>query len=219
MSFSPVQLVLFILVFVPGYIFISICDYHLAKGEKSQFEKTVRVLLVSTVIWVLALVCPYLPFISTKKDIILSYILNIFSHRQIPQSGEDIKNIVMVSLYVYIAVCVYSFILANIWGVLRRLNPIEYCFQRITGRDRYRTVALRFYTEQLGSTVAITTKDGERYLGILSGAPDDTNDNSIIISKPSIIENGKFVKLFTSQMLLATDSITRLEVIKPYKRR
>ncbi|MDR3312245.1 MAG: DUF6338 family protein, partial [Spirochaetaceae bacterium] len=55
MDFNPISLILFILVFVPGYIFIHILDYHLVKGEKSQFEKTVQGILASTIIWVIFL--------------------------------------------------------------------------------------------------------------------------------------------------------------------
>jgi purine-cytosine permease-like protein len=52
MDFNPVSLLLFILVLVPGYIFIHIRDYYLVKGEKSQFEKTVQGIIASTIIWV-----------------------------------------------------------------------------------------------------------------------------------------------------------------------
>jgi hypothetical protein len=216
-DFSPIQLVIFILVFVPGYIFIHITDYHLLKGEKSQFEKTVQVLLASTVIWVVMVILPCVPFITQKKTLVINYIISAIDKKPNALSDIDKQQLINTALWVYIAVLVYTFVAANIYGWLRRFNRIDFCIKSFTGRDRYKTVSLRFYTENLGSTVAVTNGEGKKFVGILGGAPDSTEDNAIILYNPSVIEGSEFLELSTTVMLLYVSDITRLEVIKNIK--
>jgi hypothetical protein len=217
MDFYPVSLILFILVFVPGYIFIHILDYHLVKGEKSQFEKTVQGLLVSTIIWPIMMFFPYIPFVMEHRKIVIDYLKDAFITKQLNGNYET-ESIVNSFIFLYLIVCGYVFVLGNIWGWIRRHKTIDDWFRFFTGRDRYKTVSLRFYTEYFGSTVAVSTFDGKKYAGVLTGAPDDNND-AIIINKPFVLEGNTFMRMSANAMLLYIDKINRVEVLKQLERR
>jgi hypothetical protein len=214
MDFNPVSLLLFILVLVPGYIFIHILDYYLVKGEKSQFEKTVQGIIASTIIWILFL---FLPFMNEQKSVIIDYLRKIVIGNNLVNE-DTMSEVINAVLITYSIVFLVSLIIGNIWGLVRRHQKIDDIFRFFTGRDRYRTVSLRFFTEYYGATVVVTCSDSKKYTGVLCGAPDDSED-AIIINKPFVIENNKFVRISATAMLLFLDKITRIEVIKPLVRR
>ena len=214
MEFNPISLLLFILVFVPGYIFIHILDYHLVKGEKSQFEKTVQGVFASTIIWVIFLFIPTIPLIETKRKLIFDCIFKIFVFNKI-LDDKAFNSVINAGLLLYFSVIIVSVIVGNIWGWIRRRKRIDDCFRFFTGRDRYRTVSLRFFTEYFGSTIIVTNAGGKKYAGILTGAPDDSDD-AIILSKPLVLENREFVRMRALAILLYLKDIDRIEVIKPF---
>jgi hypothetical protein len=214
MDFNPVSLILFILVFVPGYIFIHILDYHLVKGEKSQFEKTVQGILASTIIWVIFLFIPIFPFIDIKRKLVINFIFEVFVDNKAIDKGS-LSSIINAGLFLYSLVLIVSAIAGNIWGWVRRRRRIDDYFRFFTGRDRYRTVSLRFFTEYFGSTIMVTNAEGKKYAGILAGAPDDSDD-AIILSKPLVLEKNKFIRMGAVSILLYLKYITRIEVIKPF---
>jgi hypothetical protein len=223
MGIDIVQIVIFLLAFVPGFIFIQTIDHHLVKGEKSQFEKTIQILLASTIIWLISLFIPIFP-IQNEKIKIINYIKNNL------QDNIEVKVITKgLIIYfediikIYIFLCLYTFIFANLWGIIRRNNRIDNTIRMITKRDWYKTVSLRFYDENINSTIAITKKDKSRYIGILNGAPDDNTDNYILLLDPYIIEkkNKKYflTKLAAISMIINLNEIDLIEVIKKPKRR
>jgi hypothetical protein len=200
MDFNPISLILFILVFVPGYIFIHILDYHLVKGEKSQFEKTVQGILASTIIWVIFLFFPIFPIIDTNRKLIINFIFETF----ISKKEIDILNlrpVINAGLFLYFLVLIVSAVIGNIWGWIRRRKQIDDILRFFTGRDRYRSVSLRFFTEYFGSTIIATNTEGKKYAGILAGAPDDSDD-AIILNKPLFLEGNKFTKMRAISILL-----------------
>lgn len=224
MIFDPIQIGVFILAFVPGYIFIQTLDHHLLKGEKTQFEKTVQILLASTVIWLLALVCPFLVPVQNEKTVLLDIIRRaITEEKAYPVVKADLVTNAGKAAALFITVCVYSFLCANFWGILRRTSLLDRFVRRLTKRDWYKTVSLRFFSENINATVLVTKKDKLRYAGVLNGAPDDKNDNCIIIAAPHILEkrNGKFefIKLSANSLLVNTNEIEVIEVLKKPKRR
>jgi len=224
MFFDPIQIGIFILAFVPGYIFIQTLDHHLLKGEKTQFEKTVQILLASTVIWLLALVCPFLVPVQNEKAILLDIIKKSITEAQV---NTDLKAALMdnagKAATLFITVCIYSFVFANLWGILRRTFLLDRIVRCLTKRDWYKTVSLRFFSENMNAVIAVTKKDKKRYIGVLNGGPDDKNDNCIIIADPLSVgkKNGgyAFTRLAAKSLLLNVNEIEVIEVIKKPERR
>jgi hypothetical protein len=132
MDFNPISLLLFILVFVPGYIFIHTLDYHLAKGEKSQFEKTVQGVLASTIIWVIFLSVPTIPIIDIKRKLIINFVVEVFLNNK-TIGAMDLSSVISAGLVVYFLVLIVSTIIGNIWGWVRRRKLIDDCFRFFTG--------------------------------------------------------------------------------------
>jgi hypothetical protein len=214
MDFNPISLLLFILVLVPGYIFIHILDYHLVKGMKSQFEKTVQGIFASTIIWVIFLFVPTIPLVETKRKIVFDYISGLFVTNK-AVDNESIGPVINAGLFLYFSVIIISVIAGNIWGWIRRRKYADDFFRFFTGRDRYRTVSFRFFTEQFGSTIIVTNSGGKKYAGILTGALDDSND-AIILNNPFVFEGGNFVEMEAEIMLLYLKDIIRIETIKSF---
>jgi uncharacterized membrane protein len=224
MDFGPVQVGMFILAFVPGYIFIQTLDHHLLRGEKSQFEKTVQVLLASTVIWLFALTWPWLVPVEGEKKVLIGIVKNTIVSKK--PKEDIIVELTMNSgklALLYVFVCLYAFITSNLWGVLRRTKTVDYWIRKITKRDWYKTVALRFYDENVGSRVIITNKDKQRYVGRMNAAPDDKEDKCVILNDPYSIEKvdnkDSFTKLAAKSILINLDQVNLIEVISEPKRR
>jgi hypothetical protein len=55
----------------------------------------------------------------------------------------------------------------------------------------------------------------KKYAGILAGAPDDSAD-AIILTKPLVLEDKKFIRMRAVSILLYLKDITRIEVVKPF---
>ena len=188
MGFNPVSLLLFILVFVPGYFFVHFVDYYLLKGRKSQFEKTVQGIFASTVIWAVFLALPTLPPVAVHRDMALGFVAEMVIGNN-EAGGENLGPAVRSALMLYFLVLFVSIAAGNLWGLARRkIERIDWVFRLLTGRDRHRTVPLRFFTESSGSTVVVTNTEGKKYGGILWGTPDDPDisDDAIILKNPSI---------------------------------
>jgi hypothetical protein len=153
-----------------------------------------------------------------QKEIVVNYIKEMFiAKRSIDE--DKIYKILNNVIVIYSIVFLFSVLIGNLWGFVRRSNKkIDDIFRFFTGRDRYRTVSLRFFTEYYGTTIAVTCSDGKKYIGVLFGAPDDSED-AIIINKPFVIENSKMVRISATAILIFMDKIIRIEVIKPSVRR
>ena len=51
---------LVVVLLLPGFIFIQVQEHHLLREKKPQFEKTLEIVLISCLIWIVALGCPIL---------------------------------------------------------------------------------------------------------------------------------------------------------------
>lgn len=206
-SISTISLIMF---YVPGYIFIHIWDYFLLKKEKSQFEITIQGLLASAFITVFFLINPY-QFINEKKnfifEIITTYCKNGTIEKIVPFLIENLKTIGLL----YLFLCLYSAIGSFFLAFIRKTKLVSGLIQKITKRDFFERVDIRFYAESLEKIVVVTMNDGTRYMGFLSGAPDNEQKTFIILTKPFVIEEGQLKELNASSLLVDGDKIATIE--------
>ena len=113
----------------------------------------------------------------------------------------------------FILLCFYSFVFAVLYSIIRKTYFISNLIQKLTSRDYFQNVELRFYSESINRVVIITMKKGTKYLGSLIGTPDQENDKKIIVYDPYIIENGILVKLQADRLLIDTNNVDLLEVV------
>ena len=57
-SFDPLKIGLYVLLLLPGFIFVQVLEFHLLREEKPQFEKTLEIILASAFLWVVAVAVP-----------------------------------------------------------------------------------------------------------------------------------------------------------------
>jgi len=223
MTLDPIKLGVFILAFVPGFIYIQVVDHYLLKSEKTQFEKTFQIILASTLIWLGALAFPYLfPAIGARNQILDIAKKLLIEQRDWNQFFTKLLQNTESLIVLFFTVCLWSFIISNLWGMFRRIRPIDRVIRGITRRDWYSTVALRFFDENIDNDVLVTTVEGKRYVGILNGAPDDKNDNAIILVDPHFVEKTatgyELTKLMASSILITTEQIKLIEVTREKRR-
>jgi hypothetical protein len=84
----------------------------------------------------------------------------------------------------FASVCLWSFIGANLWGILRKTAYVDAVIRWVTGRDWYPSVKQKFFDKNLNAAVIVETPTA-RYLGILFSAPDSKEDPHIILSEVS----------------------------------
>jgi hypothetical protein len=133
----------------------------LVKGVKSQFEKTVQGVLASTIIWVIFLFIPTIPIIDAKRKQVISFIFDVFVHNKAIDNA-DVSPVINAGLMIYFMVLFASAIIGNIWGWIRRRKQVDDIFRFFTGRDRHRTVSLRFFTGYFGSTIIVTNTEEKK---------------------------------------------------------
>lgn len=211
MEIDGIKALTFVLVFVPGYIFIHTLDYHLLKGEKSQFEKTIQAVISSVILWTLFILFPFQPLNDQKQYIINTF----FSIIEDPNNKKTISILfqkINYSLILFGLLCVYSFIFAFLYGILRKTRIISKFIQLLTRRDYFKEVAFRFFSEGLDKTVIINMKNHNRYLGILIGTPDQKDDHKIIIHDSYIQEENKWSKLIADRLLIDLNDIELIEI-------
>lgn len=56
---EPLKLGIFILLLVPGFIFVQILEFHLLREKRSQFEKSLEIVLYGALIWIAACASPF----------------------------------------------------------------------------------------------------------------------------------------------------------------
>lgn len=211
MDFFSFNTIILILLYVPGYIFIHIVDYFLLKREKSQFEITIQGLLASVCLLIFFVIFPYQPF-NEKKDLILKFVLEFISLKD-----KDLLISTMLQNLKYIGVlyfflCLYSFIFAILYSVVRRTKLISLIIQFVTKRDYFQSVFLRFFNESINRIAIITMDDNTRYMGYLIGSPDNEKSNHIILFKPLVFEKKKFIQLEAEKLLVDTNKLKLIEV-------
>ena len=181
----------YLLFFLPGFIFVQVVERHLLRENKPQFEKTIEIFLWSAFLWMIAIGVPaWSPFSYARESFLNSVREYITSMDAIPEVRTIIIRDLVDNLYngiiFFFTVCSWSFIVANIWGMLRKSRRIGAFFVYVLGRDWYPTTAFKFFQFNIKKPVEV--KVGEKkYLGILHSAPDTKEDKYIILSKPYLI--------------------------------
>lgn len=148
---DPLQLGIYILLLLPGFIWVQTFEHHLLREKKEQFVKTLEIILFSALIWIVAYALPFWwPYSDLRKAVLNSVIIALKSGRSVP--AEWNPNAVVGF---FLTVCGWTFVVANIWGILRKDRRVDARIKRITGRDWYPSVAFRFY---FGSIKRASTK-------------------------------------------------------------
>jgi hypothetical protein len=188
--FDAFKLGIYILLFIPGFIFVQTKDYHLLREKKAQFEKALEIILWSAFLWVLAgLILIW--FLGNCSTEICKGIQIIISKENIDfLSAENVKKVSWLAGF-FLSVCVFSFIFATCWGIFRKYPRIDRWIKWFTGRDWYASVAFKFFHMNMNKGIEVTVKD-TKYIGVLFSAPDTKEDKHIIVAKPKVvIKTGK----------------------------
>jgi hypothetical protein len=214
---DPLKFGLYALLLLPGFIFVQTRDYHLLREQRSQFEKTLDIILCSAAIWIIASVSPvWLPCGARR----LAFCQATVALRN-SANGLAWSNFLTTAWGEYYAsVCVATFLPANIWGMIRKTAPLDTLVEQISGRDWYPSVAKKFFDQNINQVVIVDTRD-TRYMGILFGAPDTKDDPHIILSEvsrlpkpgeqPAEIEQLPLVRW----VLVKFDDIIEIQALKP----
>ncbi len=174
----------YILLLLPGYIFVQTRDYHLLREKKTQFEKTFEIILWSAFIWVIACVSSFWwPFWEARK-VTLEYFISSLKNRM-EFSTWDSSPFPSAAAFFFV-VCFYSFLFANLWGLIRKFKFVDSFLKELTGRDWYPSITCRFLQENLGNPIVVEI-DEYKYLGILSGAPYKEEDHYILLTNVSLM--------------------------------
>ncbi len=216
---DPIKLGTYILFFIPGFIFVQTIEHHLLREKKPQFEKTLEIILWSAAIWTISVIFPiWWPWHSARGELVNGINAVIQNDPKLENIFSKIIELNRSSIRYFFTVCIWSFIIANLLGWVRKEKYLDAIIKWITGRDWYPSVAFRFYKENLDKLIEVRT-DKERYIGILYSAPDTQNDNYIIITSPCILKdvNGKTNKIpleFVDSIVFRLDEIN---IVRAYK--
>ena len=211
---SLLKLSTYVILLIPGFIFVQILEHHLLREKKQQFEKTLEILLSSAFIWALSLSFPlWWPFgdardrvIRIMTDTIYRQIAFNVATKEYANPGEDFAKLFFV-------ICVWTFIAANGWGMIRKKRGIDAVIKTVTGRDWFPSVRFRFFQENLNKAIEVKAGD-KRYLGILYSAPDSNEDRHIIVINPLLI-NEKRRKIeslpLTKEIMFDLDDVSEVK--------
>src|SRR6266498_993301 len=165
----------YILLVLPGFIFVQTRDYHLLRENKGQFEKTLEIVLWSAFIWVIVCILPLeWPFFYCKAKTLIDLRRSVEDRANEP-APVWIAASTRHAGWFFLVVCAYAFLTANVWGILRKKSGLEAVVKFITGRDWYPSVAFRFYNENINRLIVVQVGT-TRYCGMLFGAPDVKED-------------------------------------------
>ena len=176
---------IYVFLILPGFILVQTREYHLLREKRSQFEKSLEIVLWSATIWIIACASPYW-FPENPRSVALCEARNALQ-----DSGSAVRidwpQLLTTEAAIFFAtVCLYSFVGANLWGIIRKTRYVDAVIHWITGRDWYPSVKQKFFDRNLNQAVIVETPQ-TRYLGILYSAPDTKEDPHIVLSEVSRI--------------------------------
>lgn len=214
---------LLVVALLPGFIFVQAREHHLLREKRPQFEKTLEIILDSCFIWIIALAIPvWWPWNAARERLRFEVVALINSQLNNnglahPFSGDDFASLSRF----FLAVCCWSFIAANLWGVARKDARVDAAFTFITGRSWYPSVTVEFFKHSLNSAVRVETLE-MRYLGVLSSAPDTADGEHIILRSVAVLPKGepgidpKLEPLpLVEEILIKIDQLTSIQLLKP----
>jgi len=208
---DPLKLGLYILLFLPGFIFVQTLEYHLLREKKSQFEKTLEILLWSAFIWMIAFALPiWWPFSHCRNECLQGiqvFIKNDLALKNISNLEQVLSSFVIF----FLTVCSYSLLISTIWGFLRKTKRIDAVIKWATGRDWYPSVLVRFFEQNIDKAVEINVGEN-KYLGILNTAPDKQNDDYIILKQVLLVQGDDLVPLnLIDEMVIKIEDIEEIK--------
>lgn len=176
----------YILVLIPGFIFVQTKEYHLLRERHSQFEKTLDMVLYSAGIWIIASAIPawvWWPLGDYRQRALLEAAASL---RLYGKTGNlDWSKFVTMDWAIFFGtICLWALLGATLWGWFRKSKYADSVMRFVTGRDWYPSAAQRFFVQNIDRAVVVATPE-TRYLGILFAAPDTKEDPHIILSEVS----------------------------------
>lgn len=198
---DPIKLGIYILFFLPGFIFLQIKDRHLLIENKGQFEKVMEIILWSAFIWVMCIAIFWFvsPINILKLDkVIFSIKEGVVKQESLVHAGHRaditimligiIKEHFLFSIIFFFSTCLFAFIAATVWGGLGRISRIEKFFRVVNKGDSVTFTSVSFFRNNIGKPVLIKTSD-KTYIGQLYRAPDNISDEHLIIDTPYILSD------------------------------
>jgi Family of unknown function (DUF6338) len=117
---DPIRWGLYLLLVLPGFILVQTREYHLLLEKRSQFEKTLEILLWSAAIWMIACATPWSwPFFGSRSTA-LNHARGAF--RFFAQgAGPDWPELLTTDSAIFFgAICGWVFLIANLWEFAER---------------------------------------------------------------------------------------------------
>jgi hypothetical protein len=214
-SFDPLKIGLYVLLLLPGFIFVQVLEFHLLREEKPQFEKTLEIILASAFLWVVAIAIPWWVPWPNARALVLQQGLSAIQTNQ-ASKPLDLKTLGSIAEF-FFSVCLWTFLLVNVWGAVRKSQWADAALKVISGRDWYPSVALRFFDTNINRAVVVTTEN-RRVMGILFSAPDRKGDAHIVLTNVSRVpaegENGEIEALpLVESLLIRLDEVVQIEAL------
>jgi hypothetical protein len=189
--FDVFKVGIYILLFIPGFIFVQTKDHHLLREKKPQFEKGLEIILWSAIVWVAAFSLPSCGWFTGARDNLCSAISrSISSESSMDELPVEIIKNGASSAYLFLWVCFWSFAISTSWGYARKTKWVDSYIKYVTGRDWYPSVAFKFFRENIDKAVEVSVQ-GTKYIGVLISAPDTKEDKYIIITDPYVMVQDK----------------------------
>ena len=183
-----ITLMIYILFFIPGFIYIKIKDYLLSKEKKEQFTMTLEIVLMSAFIWIISLVFVNF-FFNTMFKQIITVIIDALNNNS---PNKIITNLILINKKFFVTYflinSIFGFCFAILWVKIRKLKIIRNLIIGLTGRNEYYYTIIKFFEDNVEKAIDITTED-KRYIGILKIAPDNYDDKYIILRDVYFVEN------------------------------
>jgi len=214
---DPLKLGLYVLLLIPGFIFVQVREYHLLREKRSQFEKSLDIILWSAAIWIVACTIPFWWPLSASRTLALDETKRALQNASSP---GWLKVFTTDAALFFGSVAGWSFVLANVWGIGRKAPLSDAIVHFITGRDWYPSVALKFFEQNIERVVVVETAS-DRYLGVLHSGPDSKEDPHIILSEVSSLpKRGEPPRSpealpMVSSVLIRFDDIIEIQALKP----
>jgi hypothetical protein len=126
----------YVLLVLPGFILVQTREYHLLREKRSHFEKTLEIVLWSAGIWIIACASP----IWSPSNPRISALCE--ARASLQDSAGDVsvdwpRLLTTDAAMFFASVCLWSFVGANLWGILRKTPRVDARIRWITGRDWY----------------------------------------------------------------------------------
>lgn len=217
---DPLKVGVYVLLLLPGFIFMQVHDHHLLREKKQQFEKTLEILLASALIWMLAFSVPrWWPWESSRLWVFREVVSLVGGKAALQSLGPGLTSMRLFAEF-FIGVCLWTFVTANLWGYLRKKAWVDLSFKFFTGRGWYPTVALRFFATSIRKAVVVTTEE-KRYMGVLLSAPDRGDDGHVVLGNVFLVheeEGSQQPRLeplpLIERFLIRLDQVRDIQILK-----